>query len=162
MCPTNCEGSGAEPVCASNMMTFPNECELQKATCLDADNSPHLTVVFYGDCRERFSVEGTYNGKLLFAFIFEDWKAPPSGMSDRDVPSTCTYSNAEIGIQERCSFTLQNGILKWPSEKLLLSFARFRSVPQIDYDNSPANNRNENHSQNSYPYNTSSPEARVS
>ncbi|XP_044765426.1 agrin-like isoform X2 [Coccinella septempunctata] len=61
VCPTNCEGSGVEPVCASNMMTFPNECELQKATCLDNDNSPQLTVVFYGDCRERFSVEGTYN-----------------------------------------------------------------------------------------------------
>ncbi|KAL3289355.1 hypothetical protein HHI36_022791 [Cryptolaemus montrouzieri] len=61
VCPTNCEDSGVEPVCASNMMTFPNECELQKATCLQTDNSPQLTVVFYGDCREKFSVEGTYN-----------------------------------------------------------------------------------------------------
>ncbi|KAK9890325.1 hypothetical protein WA026_010423 [Henosepilachna vigintioctopunctata] len=43
------------------MMTFPNECELQKATCLQGDNSPQLTVVFYGDCREKFTAEGTYS-----------------------------------------------------------------------------------------------------
>lgn len=56
VCPTNCEGSGDEAVCASNMMTFPNECELQKAMCLQPTNSAPLSVVFYGDCRERFPV----------------------------------------------------------------------------------------------------------
>ncbi|XP_063914885.1 agrin-like isoform X2 [Zophobas morio] len=64
VCPTNCKGSGDEPVCASNMMTFPNECELQKATCLQPTNSPPLTVVFYGDCRERFPVAGSLSTTL--------------------------------------------------------------------------------------------------
>ncbi|CAH0561782.1 unnamed protein product [Brassicogethes aeneus] len=54
VCPTNCEGAGEEPVCASNMVTFKSECELQKAMCLLPTNARPLTVVFYGDCRERF------------------------------------------------------------------------------------------------------------
>lgn len=58
VCPTNCEGSGNEPVCASNMVTFPNECELQKAACLQPFDAPPLNIVFYGDCRERFPVAG--------------------------------------------------------------------------------------------------------
>ncbi|GJQ68230.1 hypothetical protein Trydic_g10765 [Trypoxylus dichotomus] len=59
VCPTNCEGSGDEPVCASNMITFPNECELQKAACLLPTKAAPLSVVFYGDCRERFPVTFT-------------------------------------------------------------------------------------------------------
>ncbi|KAG5885807.1 hypothetical protein JTB14_001416 [Gonioctena quinquepunctata] len=64
VCPTNCEGSGDEPVCASNMMTYPNECELQKAMCLQETNSPPLSVVFYGDCRERFPLAGSLSTTL--------------------------------------------------------------------------------------------------
>lgn len=56
VCPTNCEGSGDEPVCASNMLTYPNECELQKIACLQPKDVPTLSVIFYGDCRERFPV----------------------------------------------------------------------------------------------------------
>ena len=57
VCPTNCEGSGDESVCASNMMTYPNECEMQKVMCQDSNglNEP-LSVVFYGDCSDRFPV----------------------------------------------------------------------------------------------------------
>lgn len=68
VCPTNCQGSGDEPVCASNMRTFPNECELQKAMCLQPTNSPPLNVVFYGDCRERFPVAGSLSSKFLYSF----------------------------------------------------------------------------------------------
>nr|XP_022901915.1 agrin-like isoform X3 [Onthophagus taurus] len=56
VCPTDCQGSGDEPVCASNMITYPNECELQKATCQLPRDASQLTVVFYGDCRERYPI----------------------------------------------------------------------------------------------------------
>ncbi|XP_067005728.2 agrin-like [Anabrus simplex] len=62
VCPTNCslgnsiDASLSEPVCASNMKTYPSECELQKASCLQPANSSPLTVIFYGDCRERLGV----------------------------------------------------------------------------------------------------------
>ncbi|KAL1493054.1 hypothetical protein ABEB36_011193 [Hypothenemus hampei] len=60
VCPTNCDGSGAEPVCASNMMTYPNECEMQKAMCQESGGeSSSLSVVFYGDCQERFPHGGS-------------------------------------------------------------------------------------------------------
>lgn len=63
VCPTNCEGAGDEPVCASNMMTYSNECELQKAMCLQSAKTASLNVVFYGDCRERFPVAGSLSSK---------------------------------------------------------------------------------------------------
>ncbi|KAK7792852.1 hypothetical protein R5R35_009634 [Gryllus longicercus] len=69
VCPTNCSaGAGpkagaapapaggeqvAEPVCASNMETYANECELQRASCLQPPGAPPLHVIFFGDCRER-------------------------------------------------------------------------------------------------------------
>lgn len=57
VCPANCDGSGDEPVCASNIMTYPNECEMQKAMCQDSPSyTGPLSVVFYGDCRERFPI----------------------------------------------------------------------------------------------------------
>ncbi|CAG9816696.1 unnamed protein product [Phaedon cochleariae] len=62
VCPTNCESAGNEPVCASNMLTYQNECELQKAKC--SPQSSSLNVVFYGDCRERFPVGGVLNTTL--------------------------------------------------------------------------------------------------
>lgn len=70
ICPTNCEGSGDEPVCASNMMTYPNECELQKAVCLQPSNLMPLSVVFYGDCRERFPVAGSLSSESFFTQPF--------------------------------------------------------------------------------------------
>ncbi|KAJ9599102.1 hypothetical protein L9F63_010416, partial [Diploptera punctata] len=57
VCPTNCVGSAgihmSEPVCASNMITYPNECELQRASCNQPTGTSPLTVIFYGDCREK-------------------------------------------------------------------------------------------------------------
>ncbi|CAG9855043.1 unnamed protein product [Phyllotreta striolata] len=54
VCPTNCDEAGEEPVCASDMTTYRNECELQKARCARGTNAAPLTVIFYGDCREKF------------------------------------------------------------------------------------------------------------
>lgn len=54
VCPTNCSYSEpSELVCASNMITYPNECEMQKASC---DLPEPLSIIFFGDCREKFSV----------------------------------------------------------------------------------------------------------
>jgi coxsackievirus/adenovirus receptor len=57
VCPTNCGGSTgihmSEPVCASNMVTYPNECELQRASCNQPPGVAPLAVIFYGDCREK-------------------------------------------------------------------------------------------------------------
>ncbi|XP_050313632.1 agrin-like isoform X2 [Anthonomus grandis grandis] len=65
VCPTNCDGSGDESVCASNIMTYPNECEMQKAMCQDLPGyAGPLTVIFYGDCRERFPTASTTLGSL--------------------------------------------------------------------------------------------------
>ncbi|XP_065165658.1 agrin-like isoform X4 [Atheta coriaria] len=58
VCPTDCEGSDDELVCASNMVTYPNECHMQKASCSPQINQT-LSVAFYGDCRERFPVPGS-------------------------------------------------------------------------------------------------------
>ncbi|XP_076261775.1 agrin-like isoform X1 [Rhynchophorus ferrugineus] len=60
VCPKNCDSAGDEPVCASNMMTYQNECQMQKAMCQESPNyAGHLNVVFYGDCRERFPIGST-------------------------------------------------------------------------------------------------------
>nr|CAD7395884.1 unnamed protein product [Timema cristinae] len=61
VCPTNCSSGPTEltePVCASNMVTYPSECELQRASCLQTAGAPPLTVIFYGDCREKFGAIG--------------------------------------------------------------------------------------------------------
>lgn len=51
ICPTECPSS-REPVCGSDLETYTNECELQKAAC--TVGRP-LTVHFYGDCKEGLS-----------------------------------------------------------------------------------------------------------
>ncbi|ODN03364.1 Agrin [Orchesella cincta] len=51
ICPTECPLS-REPVCGSNLITYTNECELQKAACTVGRQ---LTVHFYGDCKEGLS-----------------------------------------------------------------------------------------------------------
>lgn len=72
VCPTRCDTAGEEPVCASNLTTFRNECELQQAACQQPttlqpssrsslQSDQRLTVLFYGDCRERFPVPGTFS-----------------------------------------------------------------------------------------------------
>lgn len=56
VCPTECSPSGTspeEPVCASNMETYSSECEMQKKAC-SVDPPLKLTVLFYGDCNDRF------------------------------------------------------------------------------------------------------------
>lgn len=55
-CPTDCHGAGNELVCASNLITYPNECELQKAACLQPSNATALNIIFYGDCKEKFTI----------------------------------------------------------------------------------------------------------
>lgn len=69
MCPTNCNEAGDEPVCASNMITYPNECEMQKAACIQSPNNAPLAVVFYGDCREKFPTLEALS-KLLKRYLF--------------------------------------------------------------------------------------------
>ncbi|XP_063616673.1 agrin-like isoform X6 [Cydia splendana] len=55
VCPSDCTGAAREPVCGSNMQTYYNECELQKAACqLSPANTLH--VIFYGDCKDRLAV----------------------------------------------------------------------------------------------------------
>jgi len=51
VCPTDCP-LNKELVCGSNLKTYLNECELQKASCRLNRN---LTVHFYGDCTEGLS-----------------------------------------------------------------------------------------------------------
>lgn len=50
VCPTACGDSRTEPVCASDMRTYANECEMQKTACSLGQT---LNVLFFGECRER-------------------------------------------------------------------------------------------------------------
>ncbi|XP_065218165.1 agrin-like isoform X2 [Planococcus citri] len=56
VCPSDCDKDLSvsiieEPVCASDMNTYPNECEMQKHACIHSLAT--LSVLFYGDCKER-------------------------------------------------------------------------------------------------------------
>ncbi|XP_046396911.1 agrin-like [Ischnura elegans] len=82
VCPSECEGASAEPVCASDGRTYASECLMMMAACAPppthAPAPPSLrlhhlrrptrplTVLFYGDCRER---------------------APPAGLATPTPPS---------------------------------------------------------------------------
>lgn len=69
VCPVECSESGTEPVCANTMVTYASECELQKAACQNKSGIP-LTVVFYGDCRERFAVGGSPSKYYYFLLFY--------------------------------------------------------------------------------------------
>ncbi|XP_066155435.1 agrin-like isoform X4 [Euwallacea fornicatus] len=98
VCPTNCDGSGDEPVCASNMRTYLNECEMQKVMCQDSNSGP-LSVVFYGDCRERFPAGSTTLGSLTNAPPTE----PVTGQTDNFISNTS--SNAKEACRDiHCDF----------------------------------------------------------
>lgn len=57
VCPINCSYSeSSELVCASNMVTYLNECEMEKASCEQPDHLPPLSVFFYGSCKEKYSL----------------------------------------------------------------------------------------------------------
>ncbi|KAH1022933.1 hypothetical protein HUJ04_012244 [Dendroctonus ponderosae] len=93
VCPTNCDGSGDEPVCASNMMTYSNECEMQKAMCQDSPSySSSLSVVFFGDCRERFPTGNTTLASLT--------NAPPT--ESATVQTDNFISNMSGNAKEAC------------------------------------------------------------
>ncbi|KAG8316609.1 hypothetical protein J6590_046655 [Homalodisca vitripennis] len=49
ICPSACPDELDEPVCASNMMTYKNECDMQKHACA-LDPPAMLTVIFFGAC----------------------------------------------------------------------------------------------------------------
>ncbi|KAK6622158.1 hypothetical protein RUM44_001965 [Polyplax serrata] len=56
VCPINCSYSeSSELVCASNMVTYSSECEMQKASCEQPDHLPPLSVFFYGSCKEKYT-----------------------------------------------------------------------------------------------------------
>lgn len=66
ICPTECPLS-REPVCGSNLITYTNECELQKAACTVGHP---LTVHFYGDCKEGLSAAiGNDTKNMLSAIL---------------------------------------------------------------------------------------------
>ncbi|KAB7496786.1 Tomoregulin-2, partial [Armadillidium nasatum] len=52
ICPTSCHTT-REPVCASNAVTYLNECEMDKASCRMGRGA--LRVVFFGECAEARS-----------------------------------------------------------------------------------------------------------
>lgn len=64
VCPTDCPSGPEEPVCASNMHTYTNECEMQKQACL-TEPPLSLTVVFYGDCNDRLTPVSTSKHFLI-------------------------------------------------------------------------------------------------
>ncbi len=67
ICPTECPLS-REPVCGSNLITYTNECELQKAACTVGHP---LNVHFYGDCKEGLSAAiGNDTKNMLSAILW--------------------------------------------------------------------------------------------
>ncbi|CAB3365946.1 Hypothetical predicted protein [Cloeon dipterum] len=52
VCPSACPISGAEPVCASDGITYASECDMVKAGCAVMQE---LQVEFYGECAEKLA-----------------------------------------------------------------------------------------------------------
>jgi agrin len=90
-------------------MTFPNECELQKAMCLQPTNSPPLSVVFYGDCRERFPVAGSLSSKFSQVVMFLFYTPLPSNRLMKLINNDLTSSPATLS-----PFTAQTNIAPDP------------------------------------------------
>lgn len=72
VCPSDCDKDLSvsitdEPVCASDMNTYSNECEMQKHACVHSLST--LNVLFYGDCKERIDAS-----LLRKQFTFLNWK----------------------------------------------------------------------------------------
>lgn len=69
----DCSGSGVtnEPVCASDFVTYPSECEMMKQACKapDKDKKPMPTVLYYGDCKEKFALGPSSLSEYPFIYI---------------------------------------------------------------------------------------------
>lgn len=48
-----------EAVCGSDRVTYPSECDLKRTSC-QRHPQPAITVLFYGDCLERFGEHSEY------------------------------------------------------------------------------------------------------
>lgn len=67
VCPTDCPQHLDEPVCASNLDTYDNECDMQKQAC--AFNPPALlTVIFFGACSIKFKINRSSKFKLMVTY----------------------------------------------------------------------------------------------
>ncbi|XP_054266356.1 agrin-like [Macrosteles quadrilineatus] len=107
VCPTDCPSVPEEPVCASNMQTYANECEMQKQACL-ADPPLTLTVVFYGDCSDRLG-PGMTTTPLTPGAIPQPSPRPTDTPREACSDIRCDYdATCELGADgfPRCSCTM--------------------------------------------------------
>ena len=66
VCPTSCPIT-REPVCATNGVTYINECELEAASC---SLNPSLAINFVGECSEASSSGVISEYLIQFFFIY--------------------------------------------------------------------------------------------
>ncbi|CAG7786347.1 unnamed protein product [Allacma fusca] len=85
-CPTDCP-LNKEPVCGSNLMTYANECELQKTAC---QLGRPLTVHFYGECSEGLSPQLNFGGPSNSHVL------SPSSVSSIGSPSSSSSSSSSV------------------------------------------------------------------
>lgn len=107
VCPTDCEKDLSvsvtdEPVCASDMNTYSNECEMQKHACLHSLNS--LSVLFYGDCKERIdaSLLRKYDFMIVLYTYGIDWFS--NGVPrvfERMWRKVATFADKELDMLEK-------------------------------------------------------------
>ncbi|CAG7734118.1 unnamed protein product, partial [Allacma fusca] len=94
ICPTDCP-ENREPVCGSNLITYANECELQKASCTLARP---LTIHFYGICSDGL-VSLRMDGPNPFGTWKFDGVSPTQPMGQGSLkfedPSLSSSSNRE-------------------------------------------------------------------
>ncbi|XP_018333493.1 agrin isoform X1 [Agrilus planipennis] len=97
-CPVKCEGVREEPVCASSNKTFINECEFQKANCERSPDLLPLTILFYGNCSERFTAASTLTP---YSSVGVDSKL---GNIEFSHTKRLSYNNTELDLEtaEKC------------------------------------------------------------
>ncbi|KAF5294801.1 hypothetical protein FQA39_LY00285, partial [Lamprigera yunnana] len=100
VCPTNCEKSKEEPICGSNLITYWNECEFQKASCLQP-SVPSVTVLFYGNCSEKFPVTGALT-TLFPSVLVNSETAADATVATPENPISLTDVELNAAEREAC------------------------------------------------------------